>query len=186
MDFISIIIIAIGLSADSFAVSVSNGISKNMLKFKHIFLIAVLFAFFQAGMPLIGWFAGNGFSEYIKTTDHWIAFVLLSFIGIKMIYESYKSKENQEKSGFNFLTITAQAIATSIDALIIGISFAFIDVSIYSAILIIGISTFIFSLVGFGFGKKYGKKVSKHAELIGGIILILLGIKILIEHLFFH
>jgi len=185
VDFISIIIIAIGLSADSFAVSVSNGITKSALKFKHILFIAVWFAIFQAGMPLLGWFAGNSFSEYIKTTDHWIAFVLLSFIGLKMIYESYKKDENQEKQGFSFLTITAQAIATSIDALIIGISFAFIDVSIYSAILIIGISTLLFSLSGFCLGKKYGKKVSKHAELIGGIILILLGIKILIEHLYF-
>ncbi len=185
MDFFSIIIIAIGLSADSFAVSVSNGISKSALNFKHNVFIALWFAVFQAGMPLIGWFAGSTFAENIKATDHWVAFILLSFIGIKMIYESFKPNENSKKTRFNILTITAQAIATSIDALIIGISFAFIKVSIYYAVLIIGISTFLFSLSGFCLGKKYGKRVAKHAELTGGIILILIGIKILIEHLYF-
>ena len=185
MNIISIIVIAVGLSMDSFAVSVSNGISKNKLVFKHNVIIALWFAIFQAGMPLLGWFAGISFAEYIKTADHWIAFVLLSFIGIKMIYESYKSKGNSKQSELNFLTITAQAFATSIDAFIIGISFAFIEISICLSIIIIGFITFIFSITGFCLGKRYGKKVSKHAELIGGIILILLGIKILIEHLFF-
>ncbi len=186
MDFISILIIAIGLSADSFAVSVANGFGKQNLKFKHNFLIALSFAVFQSLMPFLGLLLGNGFSNYIKAADHWVAFVLLAFIGFKMIFESIKHKEETTNSNsLSVLTVLAQSLATSIDALIVGISFAFIKVNIFQTLLIIGSVTLIFSVSGFCIGKKYGKKFSKHAEIIGGIILILLGIKILIEHLFF-
>ena len=186
MDFISIIIIAVGLSADSFAVSVSNGFSRHHLKFKNNFLIALSFAGFQAFMPLLGWLLGSSFAENIKAADHWVAFGLLSFIGIKMIYESFhKDKEDNSEKSLNVLTIIVQSLATSIDALIVGISFAFIKVNIYESAVIIGLVTMLFSLAGFCIGKKYGKRISNYAEIIGGIILILLGIKILIEHLYF-
>ncbi len=186
MDFITIIVIAIGLSADSFAVSAVNGFSKHHLRFKDNLLIALSFAFFQALMPFLGWLIGNTFADEIKAADHWIAFILLTFIGLKMIYESIrKDKDKHSSETLSFLTIIAQSLATSIDALIVGISFAFIKVNIFETITIIGIVTLLFSFSGFCTGKKYGKKISKHAEVIGGIILILLGIKILIEHLYF-
>ena len=187
MDFVSILIIAIGLSADSFAVSVSNGLINNTLKFRNNLFVALSFAFFQALMPLLGYLLGNTFANEIKATDHWIAFTLLSFIGLKMIYESFRKDENQNnKTSINFFIIIAQSVATSIDALIIGISFAFIKVNIYITVFVIGIVTLIFSLSGFCIGKKYGNKFSKYAELTGGIILILLGVKILIEHIYFQ
>ena len=186
MDFISIIIIAVGLSADCFAVSVSNGFSRHHLKFKNYFIVALSFAGFQAFMPLLGWLLGSSFAENIKAADHWVAFGLLSFIGIKMIYESFhKDKKDTSEKSLNVLTIIAQSIATSIDALIVGISFAFTKVNIYESAVIIGSVTLFLSLSGFCIGKKYGKKISYRAEIIGGIILILLGIKILIEHLYF-
>ena len=186
MDLISILIIAIGLSADSFAVSVANGFGKQNLKFKHNFLIALSFAVFQALMPFLGWMLGKGFSDYIRASDHWVAFVLLAFIGFKMIFENIKHKEeNTDSNSLNILTVLAQSLATSVDALIVGISFAFIKLTILQTLLIIAAVTLVFSVSGFCIGKKYGKKFSKHAEIIGGIILILLGTKILIEHLFF-
>ncbi|NOZ33731.1 MAG: manganese efflux pump [Chlorobi bacterium] len=185
MDILSIIIIAIGLSADSFAVSVSNGFSKNKLDFKYNFLTATSFALFQAGMPLLGWLLGNSFAEDVKAADHWIAFGLLSLIGIKMIYESFNKEPGKETKPLKFYIVITQSFATSIDALIVGISFAFIKVNIIETIVIIGFTTLLFSLSGFCIGKRYGKKISKHAEIIGGIILILLGIKILIEHIYF-
>ncbi len=186
MDFLSIIIIAIGLSIDSFAVSVSNGFSKHKLKLEQNLLIALSFTTFQALMPLLGWLLGKSFADNIKAADHWIAFILLSFIGAKMIYESFQKDKNVNSSkSLNILTVIVQSVATSIDALIIGISFAFIKVNITVSIIIIAVVTFIFSVSGFFIGKKFGKKYSKKAEIIGGIILILIGIKILIEHLYF-
>lgn len=187
MDFFSILIIAIGLSADSFAVSLANGFGRSNLNHKNILLTAFCFAIFQAFMPLAGWQLGIKFSENIKAADHWIAFSLLTFIGLKMIYESIKHKEKDtEIQSINIFTILAQSIATSIDALIVSISFAFIKVNIYETVLIIGIVTFLFSVTGSYIGKNYGKKILKHTEIIGGIILILIGTKILIEHLYFQ
>ncbi len=185
MDTLSIIIIAVGLSADSFAVSVSNGFSKSHLTFKNNLFTAISFAFFQALMPLLGWLLGNSFAAEIKAADHWIAFGLLALIGSKMIYESYHKENNNDTKPLTFLVIIAQSVATSIDALIVGISFAFIKVNIFETVIIIGLTTLLFSLSGFCIGKKYGKRISKNAEFIGGFILILLGIKILIEHIYF-
>lgn len=187
MDFFSILIISIGLSADSFAVSLANGLSEKNLKLKKILLSSFCFAFFQAFMPFAGWKLGIGFSESIKVADHWIAFSLLTFIGLKMIYDNFKHKEKDiQTKSLNIYIILAQSIATSIDALIIGISFAFIKVNIFETVLIIGIVTFLFSVAGLYIGKNYGKKAFKNTEIIGGIILILIGTKILIEHLYFQ
>ncbi len=186
MDLISIFVTALGLSADSFAVSVSNGLSNRVLRFSDVAFIALIFALFQALMPLAGWLIAGNFVDEIKAADHWIAFFLLSAIGIKMIYESFSEKESS--SGINklsFAVIAAQSFATSIDALIIGITFAFIKVNITTAVIVIGIVTFIFSVSGFYTGKKFGGKFSGYADIAGGIILILLGIKILIEHIYF-
>jgi len=186
MSFIVIILIAIGLSMDSFAVSVSNGIMIKNIQLKETILIATSLAVFQALMPLFGWYLGNNIEQYIKEIDHWIAFSLLSFIGIKMIYESRIEETEGKKDKFSLKTILIQSIATSIDAFAVGISFAVLVSNIVLPIIIIGITTFVFSFVGLKIGKILGNKLGKNVELIGGIILIGIGVKILIEHLFLN
>ncbi|MFC2097013.1 manganese efflux pump MntP family protein [Bacteroidota bacterium] len=186
MDIISIILVAIGLSMDSFAVSITNGLTIRKLNLKKILIIAFSLAIFQALMPLIGWFAGIGIEQYIKKLDHWIAFILLSFIGVKMIYEAVKKKDISKGSELKALTLIGQSFATSIDAFAIGISFALLNMAILTPILIIGIITLVFSLIGLHLGKYFGKRIGKSVEIFGGIVLICIGIKILIEHLFFQ
>ena len=184
MDFITILFIGIGLAMDASAVSLAKGMSldKDQVK-KYAFILALTFGFFQALMPAIGYFTGSHFAEYIQSIDHWIAFILLSLIGINMIHEE---KEDEAKiHSIPFKNILLLAIATSIDALAVGVSFAFLKVNLFLAITTIGITTFILSFVCVLFGKKLGSLFEKYAEYLGGIILILLGIKILIEHLFF-
>ena len=184
MDFITILFIGIGLAMDASAVSLAKGMSldKDQVK-KYAFILALAFGFFQALMPAIGYYAGSHFAEYIQSIDHWIAFILLSLIGINMICEE---KEDEVKiHSIPFKDILLLAIATSIDALAVGVSFAFLKVNLFLAITTIGITTFILSFVCVLFGKKLGSLFEKYAEYLGGIILILLGIKILIEHLFF-
>lgn len=184
MDFITILFIGIGLAMDASAVSLAKGMSldKDQVK-KYAFILALAFGFFQALMPAIGYYAGSHFAEYIQSIDHWIAFILLSLIGINMICEG---KEDEVKiHSIPFKDILLLAIATSIDALAVGVSFAFLKVNLFLAITTIGITTFILSFVCVLFGKKLGSLFEKYAEYLGGIILILLGIKILIEHLFF-
>lgn len=187
MDLFSIIVIAIGLSMDSFAVSIVNGLRMPKLQFFRATGIAFSLAFFQASMPIIGWIGGSLIESEIKSIDHWIAFVLLSFIGIKMIYEALQddllSKKEIQKLGLP--TLLAQSIATSIDALAVGISFAFLEIKIYKTAFIIGIITFLFSMIGLKLGKSIGFKTKKRVEIFGGVLLILIGFKILIEHLFF-
>jgi putative Mn2+ efflux pump MntP len=185
MSLLTIILIAIGLSMDSFAVSISNGLTVKNLKAKDFILIASSLAVFQALMPLLGWYLGSNIEQYIKEIDHWIAFGLLSFIGIKMIYESRIEQSNDKKETISFRTIIVQSIATSIDAFAVGISFAVLVSDISIPIIVIGITTFIFSFVGLKIGKFLGNKLGKNVELVGGIILISIGVKILIEHLFF-
>jgi len=185
MSFIVIIFIAIGLSMDSFAVSISNGLTIKNLELKKSILIATSLALFQALMPLLGWYLGSNIEQYIKEIDHWIAFSLLSFIGIKMIYESRMEQADETKNSISFKTIIIQSIATSIDAFAVGISFAVLVSDIVLPIIIIGITTFVFSFVGLKIGKILGNKLGNSVELIGGIILIGIGFKILIEHLFF-
>lgn len=186
MNFMSIALIAVGLAMDAFAVSLTTGIilKKNKDILKNSLIIAAYFGIFQALMPLIGWFIGLQFKEYIERLDHWIAFVLLSFIGIKMIYEALKEKDVQEEAidPLNKKTLLFLAIATSIDALIIGLSFALLEVSIISATLIIGIITFVICFIGVYLGKRFGQLFKGKAELFGGAILIFIGFRILLEH----
>ena len=185
MDIISIILIAGGLSMDSFAVSIANGLTIKELNAKRILLISFSLAIFQALMPLAGWFAGIGIEKYIKEIDHWIAFALLTIIGLKMIYEGIKKNDIKKDSELKILTLIGQSFATSVDAFVVGISFALLNVSIIKPILIIGIITFAFSLIGLQLGKYFGKRLGKTVEIFGGIVLIGIGTKILIEHLYF-
>ncbi len=186
MDIISIVIIAIGLSMDSFAVSITNGLTIKEINLKKTFIITFSLALFQALMPLLGWFIGTGFKKYITEIDHWIAFLLLSFIGFKMIYEGIKKNGNSEKSELNFIVLIGQSIATSIDAFAVGISFAFLNSSITIPVIIIGIVTLIISFIGLSLGKFLGMKSGRSAEIFGGLVLIGIGIKVLIEHLCFQ
>lgn len=187
MDIISIFLIAVGLSMDAFAVSVSNGIILKEVHIKQATKTGFFFGVFQAVMPIIGWFAGMTFSNYITSFDHWIAFILLAFIGGNMIYEALKDDEqDDDKDPNSTKVLLIMAVATSIDALAVGISFAMVDTNIWIPAIIIGCTTFIISTVGVFIGKKVGDLFKKRAEIFGGIILILIGLKILIEHLFFQ
>ena len=186
MNIITIILIAFGLAMDAFAVSIASGVTLKCFKVGPAFRVAIFFGGFQALMPVLGWLAGSSFQQYIAAFDHWIAFGLLSFIGGKMIYESFLL----EKTGSNCdpnkpTTIFLLAIATSIDALAVGLSFAVLNIQIIQPAIIIGIITFLLSLLGVYLGGKFGSLFENKIELIGGIVLIGIGLKILIEHLFF-
>lgn len=184
MGFVELLLIAIGLSADAFAVALSKGLSMRKLDYKAGLIIAAAFGFFQAFMPWIGWLVCSNFKQYITAVDHWIAFVLLGFIGVKMIVDTIREKDEQPKEfRLNYKELLLLAIATSIDALAVGITFAFLDVSIYSSVLLIGVVTFILSFVGVLIGNRFGIRFKTKAEIAGGIILILIGVKILLEHL---
>jgi putative Mn2+ efflux pump MntP len=183
MDFITLVILAIGLCFDTFAVSVSCGLTLNRIAFFKATRFALIMAFFQGINPLIGWFAGNGLEKYMRDFNHWIAFALLSIIGIRMILDSLKKVEKRNFNPTRFSTMVMLALATSIDALIVGVSLAFTIVNIYWACFIIGTVTFIASMVGILFGKKTGERFSKKLEVAGGLVIILIGIKILLDHL---
>ena len=186
MQLLTITIIAVGLAMDAFAVSVVSGSAYKQLKIKHVFRIAVFFGGFQAIMPLIGSLAGISVKEYITGFDHWAAFVLLSAVGAKMIYESFKITSAEEI--FNpedILVLLVLSVATSIDALVVGITLSFLRVSIATAVIIIGIVTFVLSYLGVLIGKRFGHFFENKIEAIGGLVLIALGLKILIQHLFF-
>lgn len=187
MDFISIFLIGVGLSMDAAAVSLAKGMSLQSKHLKEYALkLALFFGVFQALMPFIGFYAGSHFASYIQSIDHWIAFILLGLIGFNMIKESNEEKEREKEiSRISYKNIILLAIATSIDALAVGVSFAFLNVNICYAITIIGVTTFILSLISVFMGKQLGAIFQKYAERLGGGILIILGIKILIEHLFF-
>jgi putative Mn2+ efflux pump MntP len=186
MGLLEIFIIAVGLSMDAFAVSITLGLSVKKPRIREYLIPGIFFGFFQALMPLIGHFAGSLFADKIKNFDHWIAFVLLGFIGGNMIKESFcKDDDAKGENAFKFLKMLVLAIATSIDALAVGITFAFFEVSIYFSILIISITTFTISVAGVKIGNIFGIKFKSKAEFIGGLVLVLLGVKILIEHLFF-
>ena len=187
MSLLEIILIAIGLSMDAFAVSITLGLSVRKPKMKEVFIPGAYFGFFQALMPFIGYFAGTYFAGRIQSLDHWISFVLLGIIGGKMIKESF-SNDDEKVSGnpFQFTKMLILAIATSIDALAVGITFAFFEINIFKAIIIIGLTTFGISLCGVKIGNVFGAKFKSKAEFLGGAVLVILGIKILIEHLFFN
>lgn len=185
MDILNIIIIAFGLAMDAFAVSITSGLTIKNLRINYAFRIALLFGLFQAIMPLIGWLSGITIRDFVMNIDHWIAFILLSFIGGKMIYESTRIKSEKITSNpLNIQILLILSIATSIDAFAVGISFAFLQTSIITPIVIIGIVTFILSFIGVFIGDLKGHLFEGKIEIIGGIILIGIGFKILIEHLF--
>ncbi len=183
MGILQLMLIAVGLSMDAFAVSVCKGLKMQKIDYRYTIIIAGFFGAFQAIMPLIGWFLGIQFESYITSFDHWIAFVLLAFIGGKMIKESFDKDEDSSEIRYDLKELFILAIATSIDALAVGITFAFLNTDIWLPILLIGITTFLLSTVGVGVGNRFGAKYKSKAELAGGIILVLIGIKILLEHL---
>ena len=182
MSFIELFLIAVGLSMDAFAVSVCKGLSVKRLSPKHALLVGIYFGGFQFLMPVIGYLLGFRFEHIITNIDHWIAFVLLAFIGGNMIKESF-GKSEELNDDFSFKTMLMMAVATSIDALAVGITFAFLSVRILPAAGLIGITTFIISGSGIYIGNVFGAKYKSKAELAGGVILILIGVKILLEHL---
>lgn len=187
MNLITIIVIAVGLAMDAFAVSIATGATYKKAGNSHAFKMAFAFGGFQAIMPVVGWLAGLTLREFIKDYDHWVAFILLAFIGGKMIYESFKikhaHKQTDKLSATMFLTL---ALATSIDALAVGITFSFfLAGSLAIAIIIIGLITFVLSYAGFYIGKSFGHFFETGIEALGGLILIAIGTKILFEHLFF-
>jgi putative Mn2+ efflux pump MntP len=184
MALITIVIIALGLAMDAFAVSIVSGAAYKQLKIKHALRIALFFGGFQAIMPLIGYLAGLSIKTYITPYDHWVAFGLLSAVGGKMIYESFKIKTAEENlNPSNILILLVLSVATSIDALAIGITLSFLRVSLAAAVSIIGLVTFVLSYLGVFIGKRFGHFFENKIEAIGGLILIGLGLKILIEHL---
>ena len=186
MGFAELFLIGVGLSADAFSAAVCKGLNMRRLNLKHAYIIALFFGVFQAVMPLIGYFLGTSFSSYIESFDHWIAFALLAFIGGKMIVEVIREKDDEAEEQTDVLKIgglTVMAVATSIDALAVGITFAFLRVNILFSVILIGVTTFALSLLGVIIGNKFGAKYKSKAELAGGIILVLIGVKILMEHL---
>lgn len=186
MKLLTIVIIAVALAMDAFAVSIASGSAYKQLKLRHSLRIAIFFGGFQAFMPLIGSLAGLTLKKYIENYDHWIAFGLLIAVGAKMIYESFKiSPAEQSFDPSNIFVLLVLSVATSIDALAVGITLSLITSSIIAAVIIIGIVTFILSYLGVFIGKKIGHFFENKIEALGGLVLIALGIKILFEHLFF-
>lgn len=184
MGLFELLLIAAGLSMDAFAVSLCEGLGMGRLSLKNSLIIALFFGGFQAAMPVIGWLLGKQFAGYITSVDHWVAFGLLAFIGGKMIFEVKKSEVSDKcEVALNLKQLTLMAVATSIDALAVGVTFAFLKVSIVPSVLAIGLVTFAFTLAGVLIGHKFGSRLKTKAELAGGIVLILIGTKILLEHL---
>ena len=182
MGFVELFLIAVGLSMDAFAVSVCKGLSLPRLRLKHALLAGLYFGGFQFMMPVLGWLLGYRFEAMIQSVDHWIAFGLLTLIGLSMIRESRNGAEEMNDD-FGFRTMLLLAVATSIDALAVGVTFAFLQVRILPAAGLIGVTTFLLSALGVYIGHVFGLKYKAKAERVGGVILILIGLKILLEHL---
>lgn len=183
MSVYEIFFIAVGLAMDAFAVSICKGLSMKKIKWKSAVIIALYFGIFQALMPVIGYFLGSTFSALVQKVDHWIAFGLLSIIGLNMIKESRDDELEKRNDKIDVKTMLILAVATSIDALAIGVTFSFFEVNLILAISVIGIITFVLSIIGVVLGNKFGDKLQNKAELVGGIILIGMGLKILLEHI---
>jgi putative Mn2+ efflux pump MntP len=184
MDFITVVAVALGLSFDTFAVSLSYGVIWSRIVFWQAVRIAIVLAVFQAGLLVIGFFLGSIISEEVKAADHWVALFLLSFLGIKMIIDGMKrSREEEVKDYGNFLTLLTAAVGTSIDAFAVGISFALLQIRIWYSSVIIGAVTFLASMTAIRIGKSAGDRLGNRVELIGGLILIAIGIKIFLEHI---
>ena len=184
MDLLSLLLLAVGLSMDAFAVSICKGLAVGKVKAKHMCVVGAWFGGFQALMPAAGYLLGTRFEKSITAVDHWIAFVLLLLIGANMIREALsKDEEGEADASLSFKTMLLMAVATSIDALAVGITFAFLQVNIVPAALTIGATTFLISAIGVKVGSVFGLRYKKRAEIAGGVILCLLGVKILLEHL---
>ncbi len=187
MSLLEIFLIGIGLSMDAFAVAICKGLAMKTVNMKHTIWIALYFGVFQAMMPLIGWFLGSQFAQYVTKLAPWIAFVLLAYIGGNMIRESLKKEDDGEevKDGISHKELLLLAVATSIDALAVGVTFSFLElsVSIGLAVTVIGCTTFAISFGGVFIGNLFGVKYKSRAEFVGGVILVLIGAKILLEHL---
>lgn len=184
MGILELLSLAVGLSMDAFAVAVCKGLSTKEVKWKHYLVVGVWFGGFQALMPTVGYILGSSFEKYIKSVDHWVAFVLLAFIGGNMLKDGLSKQTETTDASFSFRSMFLLAIATSIDALAVGITFALLpDVNVSFAVLFIGVITFILSAVGLKVGNLFGLRYKNKAEIAGGVILILIGVKILLEHL---
>lgn len=183
MGALEILLIGIGLAMDAFAVSICKGLSMKSMSWKKAIIVGLYFGVFQALMPVIGFFLGATFEGVVTQVDHWIAFGLLTFIGINMLKEAFGKDEENHDDNVDFKTMSMLAIATSIDALAVGITFAFLKVNMILASLMIGIVTFAICVIGVKIGNKFGDKYERKAETVGGLILILMGLKILLEHL---
>lgn len=183
MSLWELFVIAVGLSMDAFAVSICKGLSVRRLKLKHVLIVGLYFGGFQALMPLLGYFLGKQFQSLITSADHWIAFILLGLIGFNMIREARNGDEENLNDSMGVKAMLPLAVATSIDALAVGITFAFLQVQIAPAVSFIGVTTFLLSAAGVKIGNVFGMKYKAKAELFGGIVLILMGLKILLEHL---
>ena len=183
MELFEIVSIGIGLAMDAFAVSICKGLSMKKMNWKNALIIALYFGIFQSVMPIIGYFLGTTLSGVFQKVDHWIAFILLAIIGGNMIKESTDDELEKRNDNVDFKTMIILAIATSIDALAVGITFAFFKVNLLFAVTVIGVITFLLAIIGVLIGNKFGDKFQNKAELAGGIILIIIGLKILLEHL---
>jgi putative Mn2+ efflux pump MntP len=185
MDFLTVLILAVGLSMDSFAVSIGCGLNEQKISFRHAAKISFSFALFQGILPVAGWFMGTEIRGYVEEMDHWIAFFLLLILGGRMIIGSFKKSDQEEMSDvYSFKYIVTLSIATSIDALVVGFSYALASTrNIFGGALVIGAVTFFFSMLGIRIGKDVGTSFGPKVELLGGIILIGIGLKILIQHL---
>ena len=181
MSFVEIFLIAVGLSMDAFAVSICKGLGMARLNMRQALLIAVLFGGFQALMPAIGWLLGAQFAQYVTAFANWIAFVLLVLIGGKMLIDAIRGSGDNEDSSFDLKELFMLAIATSIDAFAVGVSFAFLEVDLLPSVSLIGITTFVLSLIGVAVGHQFGSRWERPSSIVGGIVLIAIGIKILLE-----
>ena len=190
MGIVELLLTAIALSMDAFAVSVCKGLGMRRMRYDQALVISLYFGVFQALMPLIGWLLGTSFSRYIQAFAHWIALLLLAFLGGKMLWDVFHEKEDGEQESaerrLDHRELFMLAIATSIDALAVGIAFACLDVNIWSSISIIGVTTLVISFAGVWIGNRFGNRFQKKAEIAGGLVLILIGVKILAEHLIEH
>ncbi|MBQ9265410.1 MAG: manganese efflux pump [Clostridia bacterium] len=184
MNFISLLMLAVGLSMDAFAVAICKGLALKKIQWKHALIVGLWFGGFQALMPLLGYLVGEQFRDAIAAYDHWVAFGLLLLIGGNMIREAlFENEETPPDAALSFRPMLLLAIATSIDALAVGVTFAYLEVNIWSSILLIGCTTCVISMAGVKIGSLFGDRYEKKAEILGGAILILLGAKILLEHL---
>lgn len=185
MSFVEIIVLSLGLAMDATAVSMTDGLSNRKIRISKALLIGLIFGSFQAMMPLLGFLFGNLFAELIEALDHWIALLLLGYLGGKMLYDGFKKGEEEEVKELTIKTLLVQGVATSIDAFAVGISFATLHVNIVLAVCSIGIITMVLSTLGVLIGKKFGDLLNNKATILGGLILVGMGLKIFIEHMFF-